>query len=592
MSPHFSKFHFIEGFFLFAFLLFLFSIGGNTLLAQNNDDGDFREFPTGMILDENEDQTYHSKPRRARYDSERFTELPLKVDLKPYAPLVGDQGEINSCVGWATGYGALTIQQAIENGWTDRRMITKNAHSALFIYNQIKVSDCAGGSRISDAIDFLSSNGDCYARDFDRDVNNCQRNPEATIQEYAKKYKVSDYMTLFETDAGARLKVLRIKESLAQGKPVIIGMKIRKNFARLKKGSKYWWPDLGNTTPMGGHAMVVVGYDEADKSFEVMNSWGRNWARDGFIKIKYKHFGNSCKYAYQLFLKPALQTKIQNFQDYVEENDIEEADIPVLTPEPLTEAEVVSYEAEVDAFEEQLTPPAPTELEEEDMSYDITPEAIFEEEDIPEVDPFEEIEPEPIPTTLSGSFEFRFLAGYNRKTPIFNNSEAYFDYTHYELQKKDWEVGQYFQIYASNELRDMYVYIFSIDAKNTPHIHWPRQEALNSKFAGINESALITVGDAEIVIPNKNTALGIVHPGADHLCVLFSAEKINNLPFIVENVKNSTGDFSSRLYAALRDRLIPPSDIQYNPSTIRFEASTLSDGMIVPLILRVVAEDW
>ena len=129
-------------------------------------------------------------------------------------------------------------------------------------------------------------------------------------------------MTLFETKAEPRLKVLRIKESLAQGKPVIIGMNIRKNFSRLKKGSKYWWPDLGNTTPIGGHAMVVVGYDEADKSFEVMNSWGRDWARDGFVKIKYKHFGKSCKYAYQLFLKPAAQTKVKTFQDYVEKNDL------------------------------------------------------------------------------------------------------------------------------------------------------------------------------------------------------------------------------------------------------------------------------
>ena len=126
---------------LFAcFLLTLSIFCCNTVLAQEEDD--FRDFPTGMILDEEEDKTYHSKPRRARYDSKKFTELPLRVNLKPYCPLVGDQGEINSCVGWATGYGALTIQQAIENGWTDKRMITKNAHSALFIYNQIKVADC------------------------------------------------------------------------------------------------------------------------------------------------------------------------------------------------------------------------------------------------------------------------------------------------------------------------------------------------------------------------------------------------------------------------------------------------------------------
>lgn len=554
--------------------------------AQEEEDEDFKDFPTGMILDEDEDVKYESQPRRARYDSERFGEFPLKVDLTPYAPLVGNQGDINSCVGWATGYGALTIQQAIENGWTDKKMITKNAHSALFIYNQIKVSDCNGGSRISDAIEFLSSNGDCYARDFDRDVNNCQRSPEHTIIEYAKKYKVSDYMTLFDSEADPALKVLRIKESLAQGKPVIIGMKIRKNFVRLKKGSIYWWPDLGNTTPMGGHAMVVVGYDEALKSFDVMNSWGRDWASDGFVKIKYKHFAEHCKYAYQLFLKPARQTKVQTFKEYVKNNDIEEEDIPVLAPEPLTEEQVDNYEQEVAEFEEQTTP----ENDFEETMEDVTVEEIMEDVTVEEVDPFEEIVPEAIPVELSGSFDFRYLAGFNGDTPIFNNAEAYFDGNHYELNKQDWEVGQAFQIFASNELQDMYVYIFSIDAANASHIHWPRQAALNSKFAGINESALITISDAEIVIPNKNTALGIVRPGADHLCVLFSSEKINNLGFLIENIKNSSGDLAYRIQSVLRDRLIPLSDINFNPNAIQFRATSTSGGTIVPIVLRVVAE--
>ena len=269
-----------------------------------------------------------------------------------------------------------------------------------------------------------------------------------------------------------------------------------------------------------------------------------------------------------------------------------EIDIPVLAPEPLTEEEAVNYEAEVAAFEEQLPPSPYQEFEEDSVPSEMTLEDVFDLEEVPEVDPFEEILPEAIPISLSGSFEFRFLAGFNRKKPIFNNAEAYFSNTHYELQRQDWEVGQAFQIYANNDLQDMYVYIFSIDAQNDSHIHWPRQAALNSKFTGINESALITMSGAQIVIPNKNTALGLVHPGADHLCVLFSAEKINNLPFIIENIKNSTGDLSTRLRVVLRDRLIPMSDIQYDPAAIRFDANSTSGGTIVPLVLRVVAEDW
>ena len=46
------------------------------------------------------------------------------------------------------------------------------------------------------------------------------------------------------------------------------------------KGS---WSGIHNTKP-GGHAMVVVGYDD-DKyggAFEILNSWGTYWGNKGF----------------------------------------------------------------------------------------------------------------------------------------------------------------------------------------------------------------------------------------------------------------------------------------------------------------------
>jgi hypothetical protein len=39
------------------------------------------------------------------------------------------------------GYGALTIERAIQNGWTDRVKITNESWSALFLYYQIKIGN-------------------------------------------------------------------------------------------------------------------------------------------------------------------------------------------------------------------------------------------------------------------------------------------------------------------------------------------------------------------------------------------------------------------------------------------------------------------
>ena len=63
-----------------------------------------------------------------------------------------------------------------------------------------------------------------------------------------------------------------------------------------------WYPNVGKTNIFGGHAMVVIGYDDGLKAFEVMNSWGKGWANQGFVWIRYDDFAKYCKYAYQLIL--------------------------------------------------------------------------------------------------------------------------------------------------------------------------------------------------------------------------------------------------------------------------------------------------
>lgn len=42
---------------------------------------------------------------------------PVSVDLSAQMPPVGDQGEENSCVGWASGYAIKSSQEALEHKW-------------------------------------------------------------------------------------------------------------------------------------------------------------------------------------------------------------------------------------------------------------------------------------------------------------------------------------------------------------------------------------------------------------------------------------------------------------------------------------------
>jgi len=505
------KFH------LCLLLAFAYSAGA---FAQQPD-----AFAAGLLL---EDDTYDAQPRQAPEDGSK-AELPAAVDLTPYCPEIRHQGFIFSCVGWATGYGALSIQRAILNNCTDKQVITRNAHSALFLYNQIKPEDCDKGSRISDALSFLNTKGDCLARQFDFDVNDCAKKPDSTVNEQAKRYSIEDYLTLFDSKEKEAEKVRRVKVALAKNKPVVIGMLVLRNFYELKN-AQYWHPSLGNTAPAGGHALVVVGYDDHKGAFRLMNSWGKNWGDGGYIWIKYKDFGDFCKYAYILYL---------------------------FAPEKLTE-------------------PAT-----ENPGLESKPLIVATKAPIPAEKPLLE---------LAGNFQFRHLTGWMEQSgqPIFETAEATLSGNVYRLKKQDWSIGQLFQLLAATARDDEYLYVFSIDARQEVHFHWPRQAGLNEKFQGINESGLMLNG-GEVAIPSATKALKIANAGTDRLVMLFSKRKIDTVQKLAETLRRKEGDFAQNLLATLGKYAVPQADITYRSDQIGFSAATRSEGFIVPLVLEVEA---
>jgi hypothetical protein len=95
-----------------------------------------------------------------------------------------------------------------------------------------------------------------------------------------------------------------IKENLAQGAPVVIGMMVGSSFMQGMIGKDVWDPEPGDDQMMsfGGHAMCVVGYDDKKYggSFLIMNSWGPEWGNNGFAWVRYQHFNYFVREAYGL----------------------------------------------------------------------------------------------------------------------------------------------------------------------------------------------------------------------------------------------------------------------------------------------------
>jgi len=48
-------------------------------------------------------------------------------------------------------------------------------------------------------------------------------------------------------------------------------------------------PPEKSDTILGGHAVVMVGYDDQKKQVKFVNSWGKNWGDKGFGYLPYEY---------------------------------------------------------------------------------------------------------------------------------------------------------------------------------------------------------------------------------------------------------------------------------------------------------------
>lgn len=211
-------------------------------------------------------------------------EFPANVDLSNNLPRPGDQGNQASCVGWALGYALKSYQEKIE---------TKKSYyfSPAFIYNQIN-GGRDGGAKIVDGLNILSQKGACEWNHMEYSQFDYSVQPSHQALTSARKYRI---------DFWRRVNVRDIKEVKAQinaGYPVVIGVNVDQGFENINKYFKdnVWDKSIG--TQMGGHAMLVVGFDNYKQAFKVINSWGTNWGDGGYGWIGYSHFNNVVREGY------------------------------------------------------------------------------------------------------------------------------------------------------------------------------------------------------------------------------------------------------------------------------------------------------
>ena len=278
---------------------FFFLGGSESLLGgmEVEDNSDFKEqFSFGATLSEEEfDKAEVFEPLSTSFGS---TDLPAQVSLLKYAPKRMHQGRQGSCVGWASSYGARTILQARATGSQPDNV----AFSPAYLYNQIALEGCQG-AYMNNAMETLHEHGDLPFNEFGYDERSCSRTPTRDQASKAAQFRIKGYNRLTQGASNYGIDLDGVKQHLAQGAPVVIGMMVGGSFMHQMVGRNYWQPSQRDYQAYGfsGHAMCVIGYDDTNQAVQIMNSWGPEWGDNGVAWISYRDFLHFTKEAYGLY---------------------------------------------------------------------------------------------------------------------------------------------------------------------------------------------------------------------------------------------------------------------------------------------------
>lgn len=210
--------------------------------------------------------------------------LPQSVDLRAQCPPIYDQSQLGSCV-------ANAIAAALEFDQMHQQLPLQFVPSRLFIYfNARKIEHTIysdSGVMIRDGIRTVVKQGACPESLWQYDITKYAVQPPQPCYENAVQHKALVYRRVLQN-------LNQMKAVLASGYPVVFGATLYESFedAETMQSGDVPMPGMFESV-LGGHCMLLVGYDDASQRFYLRNSWGAAFgsasAHPGYGTIPYAY---------------------------------------------------------------------------------------------------------------------------------------------------------------------------------------------------------------------------------------------------------------------------------------------------------------
>lgn len=209
--------------------------------------------------------------------------LPPLFSMRTKMPSVYDQLQTGSCTGNAT---AAAIDY--NEGKQGRPFITP---SRLFPYFNARViegtQDTDAGAQVRDVIKAVATLGICTEAEWPYIESNCTVAPSTNCYADALKNVVSSYASVGGMDGPS---IDDLRGTLYDGEPVIFGMSVYESFESNAVAQTGFLPmPTANEKMVGGHCILMVGYDDKKQVFEIRNSWGADFGDGGYFYMPYSY---------------------------------------------------------------------------------------------------------------------------------------------------------------------------------------------------------------------------------------------------------------------------------------------------------------
>ena len=222
------------------------------------------------------------------YEIDKTLNLPPSVNLRSRMPPVLFQGILKSC-------GANATSNCLRFHQTDKN---KYQPSRLFIHYNARIIQGGDGkvdtgTSSAGLMQALMQYNACDEWTWPYDTFNFSTKPSAKAYEQAKSKKPVVCGWIWNTKDDNLL--VALKQHLFKNKPVVFSVDIFNSFVKLNK--KYKIPLFTGNVPMpsqkdsliGGHMMLMCGYDDTKQHFIVQNSLSTMVGDSGYFYFPYDY---------------------------------------------------------------------------------------------------------------------------------------------------------------------------------------------------------------------------------------------------------------------------------------------------------------